>query len=29
MNYLVAWLGSLVPDVKITHVPVGDAFTFV
>lgn len=29
MAYLAAWLRPLVKDVPITHVPVGDAFTYV
>jgi putative NIF3 family GTP cyclohydrolase 1 type 2 len=29
MAYLVEWLKSLVGDVPVTHVPVGDAFTYV
>ena len=29
MAYLVDWLHPLVPDVPITHVPVGSAFTYI
>lgn len=28
MEYLVTWLQPMVPDVAITHVPVGDAFIY-
>ncbi len=29
MAYLVEWLRKRIPDVPITHVPVGDPFTFI